>query len=1190
MAKYGVINLAQSSIAAVGKLKESENKAAVLRHLARIGAELSAEKELAETIVQHGLHAAVLNQAFVRNDEEIGVHATEMFKNLVLSVANIRTMRQDGTLETVTGLEEKYDDNDAIATNLAEMAQRVAQTEGGSIEEVIALTLNAIQNHTEADQVNEDLIFLLNKMNAKGGMEALIQAGGLQIVTAVMQDHSGNQETQKQALALLEKIAEYDPEMLLQFCKNGGLGICAKAMRALFNCPEVVEKNIAFLRRVAGNKEALEYFINRGTADTKMVAWAGKAYAGKNKKISDDAAFILQKVHDHHQAIYLMKKEEERKIELAKAAAAEEERKRRGRGVTKEEMVFILEGLGTDQDMEAFDGLVGMLSNTDNADLFVDAGGYTVMRDIILSGTADDEAFNAAVLCFNSSIGDGKKLLEILGDKNSLDLMMKILDPKRNLEWDKLGNTIQAVLTLTSDKDILQKMLNKGDLKGALLMAAKQGKSEEMLIAAMKTLARISNDKKEMKEWATKANIQALLEAMEKNMDKPNFLMYACYLLGNLALNEHVQSLIGELGGVRVLAECHKRYPEHQELIDKACYAQRMLSIKNSVNCGLIIRYEVHKLVLAAMHRHTEAGTRFWVNLLGLLLNLCKTGSTTSELLQKEGADLRVIEVIYSNSEENVVVKVCCKVLERLATRKTYRQLLENSIVHALNPSLSKSSRYADSVVAAMKVFQRLASYAKTDRDAMALFLAENAHKAVVNCVRQHRENAAILGASVDCLTHFACDEMCSTTIVRMRIVEVLRVALEELQYDERFCTSAMNLIDRLTVTASNLRAIVDSNVVKEMCVVTATYISCQIMVYRFLSATRRICGQSDFGVRLADDVIPALVKITSDYLSDNAVLLECFSTMKSLTFSDITAVPIAKMSCVLAIKAMKAHYSYVPLQRICLEYFTSLFLQPKAVEEAVFSTKVLEDLSEKIRTADGIIVEKILEALYHVAIATNKVKDHMKGLEMVTKITEIKTKFASEETIVGLCNRVIRAINTAKVDLENLNFDIGPTETFIDTATVWNEKKKRDKAFVMPAKLKNFLVAGMEVKLHKSKKVVDTHLKVNKTLKKIMWTNGKGGAHQFMGTWRVKRIKTGIVSKNLEHRRAGYKVKSPLENRVFVIMGEDTTVSVEVQMESMRNKWVKALKALIQHHKQGKRMATDFVRDGAYKEFKTTI
>ncbi len=509
----------------------------------------------------------------------------------------------------------------------------------------------------------------------------------------------------------------------------------------------------------------------------------------------------------------MLKKEEERKIELAKAKAAEEEKKKRGEGITKQEMMTILECLSQDLDMDAFDGLVGMLSNPDNASLFVDAGGLSMMQGILLDPNTEDDAFMAAVLCFDSSVGDGNKLFDILGDEKSLDMLMAILDPKRNMDWDKLGNTIQAVLTLTEDKNILKNLLSKGDLKGALLLAAQNGTEEEMLIAAMKTLARISNNKKEMLAWATEANIRALLEAMEKNIDKPNFLMYACYLLGNLALNEHVQNLIGELGGVRVLSKCLNKYPTKQELIDKACYALRMLSIKNTVNCGLIMRYNIQGHVLAAMQEHSEAGVRFWVNLVGLLLNLSKNGTSTAEQLQKEGADLRIIEVIYANSEEPNIVKVCCKVLERLTTRKTYKQLLENSIVHALNPSLSKSSRFTDSVVIAMKVFQRLASFAKTDKDAMALFIAENAHKAVVNCVRQHRENAAILGASVDCLIHFAFDEVCSSTIVRMRIVEALCDGLRDLQYDERFCTSAITLIDRLTVTTANLRAIVDSKV-----------------------------------------------------------------------------------------------------------------------------------------------------------------------------------------------------------------------------------------------------------------------------------------------------------------------------------------------------------------------------------------
>ncbi len=1182
LVKHGVLDAVEKALAAAKRLPDGDDKKAILRNLARTLAELSKDPEIAELIVKRGLHAGMLDAALTVDDDETAIATAALFSELVKSPTCVVAMERDGSIEKLRELENKYEDNEEVSSLISAVYTQVAKTKGGNIREVVELTLESIESSTDPGKIAEDLQYLL-KMSAesKEVIEMLTTPSAIKTLMQTMKEHSGNAAIQKATLELLAKVAKGNPELLLQFCKDGGIGVVVRTMRKLFNVPEIVESQLRLLREVSKNGQCLQYFIDRGTADTKLVAWAGKAYKGKNKTIEDAAKFVLQKVAAHHEQLFMIKKEEERKKALAAARAAEEERKRRERGLTKDEMLFALQGLSQNMDAAALDSLIGLMSNPDNVELFVTSGGLEFMKNILLDGNLSDDMFEAAVMCFNSTIGDGKRLVEILGDDAALDMIMKVMDPNnKNLDWDKLGNTINAVLKLTEDKDVLRALLDKGDLKGALLLAASQGKEEDMIVAAMKTLARISNSKEEMLAWATKGNIKALLDAMLANLDKPTFLMYACYLLGNLALNEHVQNLIGELGGVQVITKCLQRYPDNADLIDKACYALRLISAKNAVNCGLVVRYKVHSEIFKAMETHLEANTRFWINVLGLLLNICKNSTSTAEFLQKNECDLRIVEVIY-NKDDDKIVRLCCKILERLTTRKTYRALLENSVVHCLNPSLSKSSRYTDSVVAAMKVYQRLAQFAKTDREAMGLFIADNAHKAVVNCVKQHQDNAAILGPSVDCLTHFAYDEICSTTIVRMRIVDVIREALAELDYDERFCSSAISLVDRLTMTSSNLRSIVEAKVIPVMCTTVGNYIGSKVLVLRFLSAARRVCGQSNFAIKLADDVIPTMIKVTTHYLEESGSLIECFNAMKSLTFSDLTAVPISNMSSTLAIKAMKSHYGFHPLQRSVLDYLMALFLQPKAVEEAIFNTKILTELMTKLKSENK-TAEMVLETLYEIAISTNKVKDFMKAEEVIHKLNSWKEAHADQKELCAQCDRVITAINTPKMDYDDLNFEHEPHEEFKNVADIWGEKRKagREKGFQISTKLKNFLIAGMEVKLHKKRKCVDTHLKVSRNLKKIMWTNGKGGNPNFMGVWRMRRVKPGVVSDNLKKKHKGYKIKGNVENRVFVIFGEDGTVSIECQREEMRDKWIRALTDLKKHHKSHKKLATDYLRE----------
>uniref|UniRef100_A0A7S2TIS5 PH domain-containing protein n=2 Tax=Lotharella oceanica TaxID=641309 RepID=A0A7S2TIS5_9EUKA len=91
------------------------------------------------------------------------------------------------------------------------------------------------------------------------------------------------------------------------------------------------------------------------------------------------------------------------------------------------------------------------------------------------------------------------------------------------------------------------------------------------------------------------------------------------------------------------------------------------------------------------------------------------------------------------------------------------------------------------------------------------------------------------------------------------------------------------------------------------------------------------------------------------------------------------------------------------------------------------------------------------------------------------------------------------------------------------------------------------------------------------------------------MGTWRMRRVKGGVKFSDDWGKKA-YKTKVPMEDRCFVLIGEDAVLAFECPTEVTRNKWIKALEALKLHNKEHKKLATDWVNEGVYKGYTSRV
>mmetsp|Transcript_8412 Transcript_8412/g.12619 ORF Transcript_8412/g.12619 Transcript_8412/m.12619 type:complete len:1909 (+) Transcript_8412:75-5801(+) len=1200
MMKANAANIIGEGITALEALPSTTETNKVLQSLYTALSNLSKAEGAAAEILKLGYHKPILDHALLKKDEKMAEIATEIMKQIAAQAdeKDVHEIEEDGSIDQVAKLSQIFEDNDIILGNAQFIFQACAEKKSEAekdLSKLVQLTLSSLDAVDSSEKAAEGIEYLLKMSDENNdSLPFMIAQEAYKTLIDLAQEYSNDANVVDPAMTLLSKLAAEDDDLYIAYAQMDIVSTGCRTVRKLFNVPPVVKKGMVLLKKISDKKDAIEYFLGNGTA--KLIAWAAKAYAVKDPEISKAAISILQKLHDeaenesymlglaYENELKLQEAEKKRILEEKRAKLAP----KKGSDMNRKEMDFLLQNIEIqDADPEILGDLIGLIGIGDNnLDLFVDAGGLAMMSDIILDPNTSEDAFNQAVLCFDAGlVANGGKLVNLKADRKVLDALMQVMSLKRVEKYDfgvdKLENSMNTVLEVSGSKDVLVDLLKDSDLSNALLKIVGAASEPGMLIPTMKMLARITNLKEQALKLANAANIEALIKAMKANMDKPDFLKFAAHLLGNLALNTHLQNLIGELTGVQVVLNCIKKYDDSEDLVDKCCYCLRMCSNKNSVNAALMIRYETPKMVVQALRDHSEASTRFYLNTIGILLNLAKTNSGYAEIIVKCEGDLSVVETMYTNMDQDMVLKFCMQTLLKLIQPKTANLLLEHSVIHAINPCLDRNDTKQDVVVAAIKVFQRLARHASKDPEAMAIILSENAHKSMVKCISRFGENAGVMVPALDCLAIFSRDPHTSNVIVRMGIVDTIAEGIGALSYDEHFCNSAISLLERLSQNPANLSTIANSNIAREMSDCIDTYPDSKELIQKYMLASSRVCAIPQFADKVALWIIPRVIRATHDFVEDVPVLKDCMKCLVSLTQSSRTAFALSKKACAMAKMLIKTHHKDVPFLINVLKFLSSLFLQVRAAEEGIIQTLIMQTLQKRLaRAPDELVTHRVLDTLYNAAISTNTVKKFMKENNVITSLEDCKLRWQSYGGVVANCEKVKKAILTPKIDFGDIGKMLNRPDEALLSARERFGQGDEDEKYKLPTRYRNFLTSGEMVKMHHGglKKCENKHLQVKRDLKRLLWSDPQNPTvKKSMAVYRLRRVKAGLHTPTLSKmKKGGYKTKHPFNLRCFSVHSEDIMLSFECSSESLRNKWVRALEALIKYNKSSHQFATE--------------
>jgi hypothetical protein len=211
---------------------------------------------------------------------------------------------------------------------------------------------------------------------------------------------------------------------------------------------------------------------------------------------------------------------------------------------------------------------------------------------------------------------------------------------------------------------------------------------------------------------------------------------------------------------------------------------------------------------------------------------------------------------------------------------------------------------------------------------------------------------------------------------------------------------------------------------------------------------------------------------------------------------------------------------------------------------------------------------------LENITYASQGVRDQMKALSVVEKMTEVINNNADREDVRKAANSVIYAVNRTDFVADSLEFvELNRSRRNLkDVYQALGEKKeeKADMLHELPPKIKNFLTAGaLLVKHSKTAAPRPRHVYITDDLKWLVWKDPKAKTvdpEQRMKIFKIRTVERGRCTMQLQRQRFGKYLAD--EKCAFSIQGRERTVDLEASTEKDCEKWIDAVEQLIAYKK----------------------
>eukprot|EP00808_Paulinella_micropora_P019993 g2475.t1 len=1181
--------------------KKAENVHALAKD-ARILNALSAPEQNVAPLVQYGgvdafVDAIKAGDKLPMDDARRGIQ-TDASAGLARlarvnpEAANIVTER--GGVQQLLGSTLKDSGNETLAENSTDVAKAAVLTNPdnvgrivnqGGVEDLALQRMAAVDPRTISkmaaagapDVLLESLYGNMNDPNklteAMNAIEALtadpamaqgfIDAGGVGAILQAMRRHPDKPEVLKGGMTALDNMQKVDKKVRKEIGDKEGVPILIKAMRDHYKDGELIGKDVKLCKNMAKEESNKEKFLKPKLTAVELIKWVQKKYK-KSPVVVQDAEKLLELLVGP---------------KIVKAAAV-------GGKLTDAQVEAILRSMADPAVNKAelqrmLKELEAAMHDPANAALFAEKGGLEALQALMKRSENDEQIFKPAAKALLTLLQNGGlNLDELLDNPHVIETLASIMSANQRFATPiDIADLTRAANMLAKHKlkPAQVKTLSSKEALGSLLSLIATSDDPDLLAKAGKLLGKLSNDDGTLKLLAQMASIRELINAMRRNINNTEFLMYGAYLLGNFASVDALKEEIGLEGGIVLLLQIIQKYPDNKDLVENCCYALANLSYNHSNNNAFITAGKGIPTLIGVMGQHPTAESLLESAVI-ILTNVCQDSDRNPEEICKIDGAQAIVETVMNNFEALDLVVATFRCLGTMAmVRKVIPKIVEAGAIQALVAGMNVHSGEPDILMTAVKVLAALSFDTQPQTQTMKLMAEEGAVQAVVEVTAAYPDNAALESAAMRALFNLASELENASMIIKQGGVQSTLEACKVSNWEPKLTEQTMRLLLRLTGTRreADVKLMVDGGAGEGFVQAAKACPNVKPVIGAGLNMVTGLCVSSSLAKEVADQGVPQIaLALLKKCMDDPTLVPAVLKALGGLSRDKETALKISNMALSQTIEVFRRHNQNKPVVSTALMFLANLCFHKECAEK-IRECEVLDAVLIVLNSNknEAPILVRGCKALHNMAVASATNQDFMKKAAVLQAMKNIQADNGDKEDIKGEAQRVIDALE--RMDIPDLTFtDMRPrVDKKKSAAEIFGREEKRV-VKKLPTDIRNFLQQGSLLMKHsKTAKPRPRHVYVDNELKHLVWKDPKEKLlhpENKMKIYKIKQIEEGRCTPQLQRKSFGKFLAK--EECCFSITGQERTVDLEAADEASKKQWVNALEILVEWHRASKK------------------
>jgi hypothetical protein len=1192
----GVQALTQSFILASKQAASAERDAVMAAAVQGLVRLVRSEADALQLVESGALKNMIAHAIRCVDNEALAESVITLCHVLAQSPAVAAILVRDGTLASILELVRAFPLNESVLTAAVQALAALCKTDADCLAvltkggaEVLVDAIYA--NMDQAPQLLATLECLPVFVRNEACASALVEAGALDAILDVLRNHPSNAHL---VLACIKALASLlvCPRVGALIGEKGALPLLLRALRDHYSVEDIVESDLVLLDQLSLVRSNAQILVDPELGTLQLVEWAASTFHD-NQQVQTAARHIGETLREFMRdasesgaaagstgagrragARLDVAEEKKGRVDLQQLSAQDAAR-----------LLHILrdEAASAAQLASVLGDIAEMALNPQNAAVLVQQGGLEALAAVMLAHRGNEGLFHAATVAFQNlanSISVSGQLAAVppaLESPAVIEALVEMLQPHpehvKELTAAELAQAL-AILTQLAGKDAnVARMLEASALQ-PLLRILSSTKDPELLVAAAKLLAKISQNDQAAALLGKLADLRALIQAIRTHFKNEEFVKFAVYLLGNLAVNDAIKNQVGIEGGVQVVVQVLAAYPQNKGTVENSCYALSNFTYECEVNISLAVACRAIEEALAAVARYPTEGELIQFAL-ALFCNLCYKNDGNKRRIVESGGARAIVQCILDNLNNQELLNPGFRCLGNLAFfAPNVPVIVREGGVQAIVAAMTLHSSSLDIVDMAIRVLSNLA--ADVDVESMKIMSQEGAVQAVVEVALRHSDNLDLELASIACLCNLAKEHENSRMIVRQNGLEAVEKAMRALSFDLELSEKSVRLAQVLASNPANRDSLLASSIVQVLLdsltwhKTSGEVASGVFAVVTSLSYSKEAANQLAQGF-----AIRSVLQSFYDFIRDPNVLIEACHALSALCRSENNAATMSEQAMKALALALQTHVKNEAFCNHALTYLANMCVFPNA-SVAVLGSPIISAILAVFAQCGGNaeVVLRGLRALENIASSTNAVKDHLKAKGVVSAMQDIASKWAQREDVARSAQRVIDVINSRVPD--------GSGDSNRPRRMLFRDDNKDEPVLELPDYVRNFLTAGALLSKHSNTAPPrPRYVFVTPDLKYLVWKDPKdrdpeGKEKQRMKVYLIRSVEKGRCTPQLQRKKrfGGYNAN---EDCAFAVFGRERTVDLEAATEELRDMWVKCIQILIDYVKATRKANQQF-------------